>query len=112
MVHGKQTQKGKSLQKSGQTSWGGTPKVIVRKSTFWYDSMHGSTKKMPEMVLMSCLHYELSYVLSTIYYIGICLAAISPFFTCRIPFTFFFFWKNSEPYEIVLNFLHQVMTVT
>ena len=31
------------------TSWGGTPKVIVRKSTFWYDSIHGSTKKMPAM---------------------------------------------------------------
>ena len=30
------------------TSWGGTPKVIVLKSTFWYDSMHGRTKKIPE----------------------------------------------------------------
>ena len=30
-----------------RTSWGGTPSVIVRKSTFWYDSIHGRTKKMP-----------------------------------------------------------------
>ena len=29
------------------TSWGGTPKVIVRRSTFWYVSMHGITKKIP-----------------------------------------------------------------
>ena len=30
-----------------RTSWGGTPSVIVRKSTFWYDSIHGRTKKIP-----------------------------------------------------------------
>ena len=29
------------------TSWGGTPNVIVLKSTFWYDSMHGNTKNIP-----------------------------------------------------------------
>ena len=30
-----------------QTSWGGTPRVIVLKSTFWYDSIQGRTKKIP-----------------------------------------------------------------
>ena len=29
------------------TSCGGTPSVMVLKSTFWYDSIHGSTKKIP-----------------------------------------------------------------
>ena len=29
------------------TSWGGTPSVIVLKSTFWYDSMQGRTKNIP-----------------------------------------------------------------
>ena len=29
------------------TSCGGTPNVIVRRSTFWYDSMHGRTKNIP-----------------------------------------------------------------
>ena len=29
------------------TSWGGTPNVMVRRSTFWYDSMHGNTKNIP-----------------------------------------------------------------
>ena len=32
------------------TSWGGTPKVMVLRSTFWYDSMHGRTKKIPEKI--------------------------------------------------------------
>ena len=31
------------------TSWGGTPSVIVLKSTFWYDSMQGRTKNIPDI---------------------------------------------------------------
>ena len=31
------------------TSCGGTLNVMVRKSTFWYDSMQGSTKNIPKM---------------------------------------------------------------
>ena len=31
------------------TSWGGTLNVMVRKSTFWYDSMQGSTKNIPKV---------------------------------------------------------------
>ena len=30
------------------TSCGGTPRVIVLKSTFWYDSIQGNTKNIPE----------------------------------------------------------------
>ena len=32
-----------------QTSCGGTSNVIVLRSTFWYASMHGRMKNMPEM---------------------------------------------------------------
>ena len=35
------------IGKTQFTSCGGTPKVMVRRSTFWYDSMHGKTKKIP-----------------------------------------------------------------
>ena len=29
------------------TSWGGTPNVMVRRSTLWYDSMQGRMKNIP-----------------------------------------------------------------
>ena len=35
------------MERMRRTSWGGTPKVMVLRSTFWYDSIHGSTKKIP-----------------------------------------------------------------
>ena len=44
------------------TSCGGTPSVIVRRSTFWYASMQGRTKKIPRISLSEISWSDISWL--------------------------------------------------
>ena len=43
--------------KFNPTSWGGTPSVMVLRSTLWYDSIQGNTKNIPATSQLLTIRY-------------------------------------------------------
>ena len=86
------------------TSCGGTSSVMVRRSTFWYDSIQGNTKNSPAKIyhdkrwslIYQCYKIKLIAVSTTILHISSVISIVKLFPDTYIISTFYNnnMWKN------------------